>query len=276
MNGNKLYFDSNRYFKLFIDLTTKCNLICKYCFARKSKNWNNEMNMDDFNFLYKILKKFTKEKFYLIWFGGEPLLHSQIDIIISKIEKLQHQNIFLSNGLLDKNLYKKILEKNFVLSLTFHENLDKFLKNIDNLKEFSNQIVINILLEKPEYKELYNYAIKNKIKYLFTQIYDDNEQLINPLKYKEINNNIELFQDKKDYKKLIENHLKNKNRKKLCFFNEGNISINLNYTDHCRGINIDLKKNPFFFMKFNFKKPIFCEKICGDCYGKIICDKRSQ
>jgi len=273
-----LNFDSNAYFKFFFDITTKCNLHCSYCFARKIKNWNKEISLENFNYMLNIFKK-IKDKSNIILFGGEPLLHSKIDYILNELSKLHHQIIILSNGLLDLNLYKKALKYNFILSFTFHSNLKKFTKNINNLLKFKDQIVINILLENKFHKSLYNFAIKNNIKYIFTQIYDDNEKFINPLLYKKKeysyikNHDILLFQDKINYIDLIENHLNLKNKKRLCFFNEGLISMDLIYTDECRNLKIDLKKNPFFLLKGKYKKPIICNKDCGDCYGKIISKK---
>jgi len=271
------YFDSNRFFKLFINFTTICNLNCKYCFARKTKTWNKEMDLNNINYLYDILKNKTREKFYLIWFGGEPLLHSKIDYIIEKFSNLEHQNIILSNGLLKIDLYKKILENNFVLSLTFHQNFKKFIKNIESLLKYKENITINILLENKHSESLYEFCIKNNIKYLFTQLYDLNEQFINPYLYRKFSTkklNIELFQDKVNYYDLIKNHLKIKHKRKICFFNEGNIEMDLIYTDECRNLRINLKEQPDFFLNNKYKKAIYCDKNCGDCYGKIICKKQ--
>jgi MoaA/NifB/PqqE/SkfB family radical SAM enzyme len=230
-------FNSNKYFKLFIDLTTKCNLNCSYCFARATKSWNNEMTFENFNLLYKYLKN-TNEKFYLIMFGGEPLLHSKIDQIINKLIDLQkkHIIIFLSNGLLDFKIYEKVLKNNFIISFTFHQNLEKFLDNLNRLIDKYHLLMqLNILLENENSKYLYEFAIKNKIKYIFTQIYDTNEYFLNPFLFKKLNfiknHDINLFQDKMYYPDLILNHYKLKNKKKICYFNEGTIDLDLIYKD---------------------------------------------
>jgi hypothetical protein len=180
---------------------------------------------------------------------------------------------------LDFKIYEKVLKNNFIISFTFHQNLKKFLDNLDQLvNKYYFLMQLNILLENKNSEYLYKYAIKNKIKYIFTQIYDSNEYFLNPFLFKKLDfvkkHNINLFQDKIYYPDLILKHYKLKNKKKICYFNEGLIDLNLIYTDECRNIIKDLKKENIFKNFKNYKKPIICNKKCGDCYGKIICNKR--
>lgn len=76
---NEYYEDNNRYLKIIILPTEKCNFRCIYCYENHDIDRESKINYDNINkFISNKLKTDPNiERVVLMWFGGEPLLKFQ-------------------------------------------------------------------------------------------------------------------------------------------------------------------------------------------------------
>jgi molybdenum cofactor biosynthesis enzyme MoaA len=93
-----------KYTRLRIEITGKCNLLCKYCYNEKfnsSKVSSNELS-------FKEIKKLIEEGMALginnvLLIGGEPLLHPEIIKILDYIKNKKLSLSITSNGTIVSN-----------------------------------------------------------------------------------------------------------------------------------------------------------------------------
>ena len=98
--------DANNIRSHTIYTTTYCNAHCYYCFENNLKKESMTANtaIDVANYI--IRKQGNAKKLYVIWFGGEPLLNTNvIDIISSEIKKqlpagVEYRSSIYTNGIL--------------------------------------------------------------------------------------------------------------------------------------------------------------------------------
>lgn len=84
-----------------IEVTSKCNFECKYCFASDSMNTRKDQDLS-FNQLEQILKKARQSKIRKVLFsGGEPLVRNDFIDILRISEGLETS--FVTNGYLLTN-----------------------------------------------------------------------------------------------------------------------------------------------------------------------------
>lgn len=124
--------------------TTACNARCSYCYEKGFKT--ETMTEDTADSLIKYILKLPKmEKFYIHWFGGEPLLNTKvIDKVMGGIyEKLKENGTmiyvyFTSNGsMLNKEMAKKA--KDLWHSSYFQITIDDIGKKYDDIKNYVNK-----------------------------------------------------------------------------------------------------------------------------------------
>jgi Fe-coproporphyrin III synthase len=92
--------DNRNLKKVYIEITSKCNLNCKMCFRRF---WNDEVFEMDFEKYLKILeelKEFTSLETVYLGGIGEPLFHSRILDIIERTKASGYRIEFGTNGTL--------------------------------------------------------------------------------------------------------------------------------------------------------------------------------
>ena len=102
----------------YLALTSKCNLLCKYCYGKSTEDYLTKEEEDKYdftlpseiNFSIDELKNFAKkdDNFQITFYGGEPLL--KIDLIKKIMDNIKAKSFMIqTNGiLLDK------LDKNYV------------------------------------------------------------------------------------------------------------------------------------------------------------------
>lgn len=85
---------------LNIDLTFKCNLVCKHCVARDMENLLGGRETADLKLTDSLIKKINKSPFMVIVVtGGEPLLKEYEESLILFIDSLQKKGIIIdTNG----------------------------------------------------------------------------------------------------------------------------------------------------------------------------------
>lgn len=95
----------------WITLNRKCNLRCKWCYARET-NYSNQKNLEKsvFNKLLEIIKSYNLNHVTLI--GGEPTLYPDLNYIIKKAQEKEISCGIVTNGLKFANIeYTKQLKE---------------------------------------------------------------------------------------------------------------------------------------------------------------------
>ncbi len=90
---------------LVINLTSRCNLDCPFCFARANEYEASQPSLDQ---IREKITGFLGSTVYLS--GGEPTLRTDLCEIIREIKKLGYQAALFTNG-------KQLLERNFIRQL---------------------------------------------------------------------------------------------------------------------------------------------------------------
>lgn len=157
--ARRVFNERSAYLRILT--TTACNARCEYCYEKGFKI--ETMTLETANKLVDYILKLPRmDKFYIHWFGGEPLLNENIiDLVMKKVYnflKKQGTEIyvyFTSNGsLLNKKMAKKAKK-------LWHAN--RFQITIDDIGDKYNDV-------KKYINKKYNYdvVIKN-IQYLLEQ-----------------------------------------------------------------------------------------------------------
>lgn len=104
----------NKYPRLvMIEITTRCNLLCDYCFKSKSNFRSRDMSWEVFSIVKDRISTFE----YISFCGmGEQLLHRNFYEMVSSLEC--HKLLIITNGtvLID---YERLLEKDNIHTITF-------------------------------------------------------------------------------------------------------------------------------------------------------------
>ncbi|OGJ16895.1 hypothetical protein A3K73_00450 [Candidatus Pacearchaeota archaeon RBG_13_36_9] len=111
---------------VFLSLTDKCNLDCKYCYQGSSPTLNsdNELKKEEWIRLIKELKKLKVKKIRFV--GGEPFLYKHFLEILDYSNKEGFKIKVFTNGiLLDKQLIRKVKECEAVLSFNLNSEKEK-------------------------------------------------------------------------------------------------------------------------------------------------------
>lgn len=139
----------------YLALTSKCNLLCKYCYGKTTEDFlseseraNYNLNLpDEMNFSVSELKKFALDDpdFCLTFYGGEPLMRMDLvreimDCVPVKDFKLQTNGIFLDKlGSEYVNRFSTILVS--VDGTPKHTNFNRGVRVFEKIRENLNKIV---------------------------------------------------------------------------------------------------------------------------------------
>ena len=220
---NKKVKDSYSFpFKIYIDITDKCQLNCKHCLT-KNLNLSNELEYEK---IKDIIDECDKNGVFFVKLGGgEPLLHPNIFKII---EDLSEKNILVSlstNGYLINDRTAKFLKKNNVkvsVSLEGPKEINDYIRgkgHYDNairalkiLKENDCNVVLRVtltrfMLDKNYIYQMIELAKENDVKLKISYCRPagnaiDNELLINYEDRKKYFEAIELLNEKQ-YEDII-------------------------------------------------------------------------
>lgn len=98
---------------VFLTLTNKCNLYCKYCYQNSSPkvDTSDELKLKDWEGLLIKLKYFKIRKINIV--GGEPLLYDKLWKFLKEIDKKIKIRIFTNGLLLDEQKIKRTQHKPF-------------------------------------------------------------------------------------------------------------------------------------------------------------------
>lgn len=121
-----------------------CNANCFYCFEKSQNSSKVDMNETVANNVVKFIHKMNnREKIFIRWFGGEPLLNiSCIDIISHKLKDLgmEFESSIVTNGvLINQKCIDKCINEWQVrnIQITIDGTKDKYLQ----IKNYSNKTI---------------------------------------------------------------------------------------------------------------------------------------
>ena len=117
----KLVISDNFHLKspliTWLELTRRCNLECKHCFAGGGQPAENELSTAELVNLLDNLR--AKNTFSLVFSGGEPLLHNDFLSIFNYARKLKFVITLVTNGvLLTEDIIKQLPTDNFRLTIS--------------------------------------------------------------------------------------------------------------------------------------------------------------
>ena len=110
--ARRVFNERSAYLRILT--TTACNARCEYCYEKGFKI--ETMTLETANKLVDYILKLPRmDKFYIHWFGGEPLLNENIiDLVMKKVYNF---------------LKSKVLKYMYILLLMVHYLIKKWLKS---------------------------------------------------------------------------------------------------------------------------------------------------
>lgn len=126
-----------KYKKIYIEITNICNLNCSFC--SKTKRQRKEMTPEEFSLILQKINNYTD--YIYLHVKGEPLIHKDLDKILSLTKKYNKKVCITTNGvfLKDKldilNNYDNIYQINISLHSENKKSnyLEDILYSVDNL-----------------------------------------------------------------------------------------------------------------------------------------------
>ncbi len=183
--------------KVYIEITNVCNLNCGFCIKDNRKK--REMSIDEFETILKKIDKYTK--YIYLHVKGEPLIHNNLDKILSLANKYNKYVNITTNGVFLKEKVDILKKYNNIrqinISLHSENNKTNYIEDImEAVDELKNIFVVYRFWTLKDNKldnRMIKYLEKLKDKYNI-----DNEnynEIINGSNIK-IGNNIYISKDK--------------------------------------------------------------------------------
>ena len=127
-----------KFKRIYIEITNICNLNCSFC--SESSRVKKEMSTLDFETILKKINAYTD--YIYLHVKGEPLIHRNLDSILSLCKKYNKKVCITTNGVFLKdrldiiNKYDNIYQINISLHSENNKNnyLDDIFYSIDNIK----------------------------------------------------------------------------------------------------------------------------------------------
>lgn len=183
--------------KVYIEITNVCNLNCSFCIKDNRKK--REMSIDEFETILKKIDKYTN--YIYLHVKGEPLIHNNLDKILSLANKYNKYVNITTNGVFLKEKVDILKKYNNIrqinISLHSENNKTNYIEDImEAVDELKNIFVVYRFWTLKDNKldnRMIKYLEKLKDKYNI-----DNEnynEIINGSNIK-IGNNIYISKDK--------------------------------------------------------------------------------
>lgn len=136
---------------MYLNVSTFCNLACKYCFIESNPHSNQKYNKMDFDvakiavdkFLYEIEKNHTK-KSQIIFYGGEPLTNwnvvkKVIEYVDNKVDLDVTMTIITNGTLLTSEIIQFLMNKHVGIGISLDG--PKFINDKNRIFRFGNESV---------------------------------------------------------------------------------------------------------------------------------------
>lgn len=148
---------------VWIKLTNRCNLRCKYCYASSGESIEDEITLEEIVSILEILKG---EKYQSITLtGGETLLRKDILEIVKKCSEYGRVQLLTNGTLGDKELYQELLRYLVRIQIsmdsedgTYHNQnrgegaYESTVKRIAYIQEINPEKLSIAMTPTPEYK----------------------------------------------------------------------------------------------------------------------------
>ncbi|MGL1892739.1 MAG: radical SAM protein [Spirochaetaceae bacterium] len=134
----------------FVSPSYRCNLDCSYCFSKDLlQKFNNDMTVEQFTLYLKKLKADYNIK-EIGFFGGEPTYFKKLNEFIDVVENEKLFCNIASNGIVENQIWEKIVSRGSLAMITFHiedndfytndTHLPNIISNIKSANQFKKQI----------------------------------------------------------------------------------------------------------------------------------------
>ena len=175
--------------KIYIEITNVCNLKCTFC--PDSKRVKRFMSIEEFESVVSKISNYTKLIYLHV--KGEPLLHPNLDTILSILEKYNLKTNITTNGTLINQKIEILKHSKAIRQINV--SIHSFTQN----KAFSNDYLSNIF---KSVEQLDNVIISYRLWNLNSlQENDINEYLIKQLEtYYDIKNLKQILKDNQSFK----------------------------------------------------------------------------
>ncbi len=193
-----------KFKKIYIEITNVCNMNCSFCI--KTKRAKQFMNVEEFEKILKKIEGYTN--LITLHVKGEPLIHPQLDIILSLCEKYNLVVNITTNGTLLKENINTIIDSKAIrqINISIHSieqnnnlNEKEYLENIfTSVKQITSKTNIIISYRLWNLKSIVENDKNSSIIKSLENEYNYND-LLNQSKIHEsvkLENNIFLNQDK--------------------------------------------------------------------------------
>ncbi len=161
-------------FKLFVDITDKCQLNCEHCLTKKL-NLNNELSIET---LRDVIAECNEHGLFFVKIGGgEPFMHPNIYEIIEKFHQAGMYVSLSTNGILIDDTAAKVLRDNKVkvsISIEGPRNINDIIRGqghfdiamnaLDILKKNGCNVILRVTLTRYMLNEDYLYELINLAK----------------------------------------------------------------------------------------------------------------
>jgi len=214
---NNIFFENTKIIPYHIQLnpTNACNLNCSFCSCSR-RDRNSQLSIRDIIDLLSIVKSYGCRAITITG-GGEPILHPNINSIISLIYYTTNIKIGLvSNGIIIDKL-DKVIANNAItwcrISFSDERNLNKsFIRTLKNTIKKCDKIdwafsyVVTNKFDVDKLSNIIEFANKNNFTHirLVSDLLDlDNiprmDAIRKELRNNKINDSIVIYQDRKDF-----------------------------------------------------------------------------
>jgi radical SAM protein with 4Fe4S-binding SPASM domain len=206
-----------KFKKIYIEITNKCNLNCSFC--SKDNREQYEMSKEEVDIVISEIKNYTDYAYLHV--KGEPLLHSNLEYILTELEKNNIKVNITTNGTLLKEKKDLIIRfKNIIRQINISI---QSVSTIEKIKEIIE--VVNYINNNSNIYVVYRFwALKNN------QLSSENKVILQEI-IKEYSLDIE--------KIYLKNNLKIKNNlylNKHRLFEWPNLKTNKKYNGFCLGL----------------------------------------
>ncbi len=264
--------------KIYIEITSICNLACSFCPSTKLKRQKRSLSVDEFRTIIKQAQPLCEE--VCLYLMGEPLCHPELEKILNICSEEGVKAQISTNAVLLTKYTDVLLKSKALRQINFSLQANKELKNIISFckqaKELRPELYINL--------RLWNVGVEDNAE-LLKEIENSLSITINrnidvkSIKSKKIWNNVFLhFDSRFEWPSLDKPLLNNKGTcygmhshigilcdgtvVPCCLDSEGNIPLGNCLKESLLGIlNSERAKN----IKKGFEKNILVEELCKRC-----------
>lgn len=126
-----------KFKKIYIEITNKCNLNCSFC--SKDNREQYEMSKEEVDIVISEIKNYTDYAYLHV--KGEPLLHSNLEYILTELEKNNIKVNITTNGTLLKEKKDLIIRfKNIIRQINISIQSVSTIEKIKEIIEVVNYI----------------------------------------------------------------------------------------------------------------------------------------